>query len=288
MPVYSRGTAFHPRNEIAMANYLLGINQTATIKGGAQSGDTLTFAGQGVLGAPIVTLTGSETFSALTDAGTADQAGYGNVNLSYGSAMTTNDLTVDHATLTINEMWNTAVVLNGASKVSHGGILIADGYRGYSNYVLNGTMSIEDGCTVNFSSVAMTGTGQFALNGAAASLWLGSTAASATVKLDSGHLNLTNGMAFLGTITDAAPNESRIGSTAEVDIYNAATAASEMFDRTTGQLSLFDAQGGQLAALHFAGQGDLYAAPVSGVGGAEAIAITSHPLQGALPVTFMH
>ena len=107
--------------------------------------------------------------------------------------------------------------------------------------------------------------------------------AGETVVLDGGMLSLTNGMNFLGTITDSAPAASRIGPIASVGVYNALDAVQETFNRTTGVLSLFDTQGATVANLKFAGTGDLYATPTSGLA-TNYIAITSHASAGALPV----
>jgi hypothetical protein len=179
-----------------------------------------------------------------------------------------------------------AVAFNGNSSLTHRGILVATGYRGISDYTLNGTMTIDGTSVANFSVVTMKGGGTFHLTGADSKLWLGSTGAGTHVVLDGGTLDLTNGMSFLGTITDSAPGTSRIGAMASVDVFNAMSAASETFDRSTGMLNLFDAQGTQVAALKFAGSGDLYAVPTSGLE-TNYIAITPHASAGALPVTFL-
>jgi hypothetical protein len=115
-------------------------------------------------------------------------------------------------------------------------------------------------------------------------LRLGNVYAGETVVLDGGMLSLTNGMNFLGTITDSAHGSSRIGPISSVDVYNALGAARETFNQTTGVLNLFDARGTELANLKFTGRGELYAAPTTGLA-TNYIAITSHPSAGALPVT---
>ena len=91
--------------------------------------------------------------------------------------------------------------------------------------------------------VAIAGTGTFHLTGENALLRAGTVGAGETVVLDGGMLSLTNGMKFLGTITDSAPAASRIGPFSSVDVYNALDAVQETFNRTTGVLDLFDAQG---------------------------------------------
>jgi hypothetical protein len=98
-------------------------------------------------------------------------------------------------------------------------------------------------------------------------------------------LSLTNGMSFLGTITDSAPTASRIGPISSVAVYNAMDAVQETFNQTTGVLDLFSAQGTEVANLKFAGTGDLYATPTTGLA-TNYISISSHPSAGALPVTF--
>ena len=78
-------------------------------------------------------------------------------------------------------------------------------------------------------------------------------------------LSLTNGISFLGTITDSAPGSSRIGPIASVSVYNALDAVQETFNETTGVLKLFNAKDQMVANLRFAGSGDLYATPTTGL-----------------------
>ncbi|HYZ24739.1 MAG TPA: hypothetical protein VE690_21535 [Rhodopila sp.] len=267
-----------------MTTYVLHTGQSATISGGSGD-DSLYFAGYGAAGEPVATFTGSDTLDAVSATGTDTQAGFAVINLMPGGAMATNSMTVDHATLSLNEMPGSAVTFNGPATLSHRGILVATGYRGISNYTLNSTMTIDGTSVANFSVVNLQGSGTIHLTGADSRLWLSATSTGTTVNLDGGTLELTNGMSFLGTITDSAPQASRIGAEASVDLFNAMSAASETFDRATGMLSLFDAQGTQVAALKFAGTGDLYAVPTSGLE-TNYIAVTSHPSARALPVTF--
>ena len=268
-----------------MTTYSLSTGQSATITGGTQNDDNLSLAGNGAYQAPTATFTGSDVLAAVVDTGTDTQSGFGNINLSRGGGMITNSLNGDNALLSVNEMPGSAVAFDGSSTIAHNGRLVAAGYRGISNYALNGTMTIDGSSTVNFGAVTLNGTGTFELTGANSRLSLGGTGSGTTVVLDGGMLSLTNGMSFLGTITDTAPSASRIGPGTSVDVYNAMTAASETFDRTTGALKLLDAQGTAVAALKFAGTGDLYAVPTTGLD-VNYIAVTSHPSAGALPVTF--
>ena len=67
-------------------------------------------------------------------------------------------------------------------------------------------------------------------------------------------------------------------------LYNAMGAVRETFNRTTGMLGLFNAQGKEVASLKFAGTGDLYAAPTTGLA-TNYIAIT-HSAAGSLSHTF--
>jgi hypothetical protein len=267
-----------------MTTYVLHTGQSATINGGSGD-DSLYFAGYGAAGEPVATFTGGDALRAVSATGTDAEAGFAVINLMPGAAMGTNSLNVDHATLSINEMPGSAVAFDGSVTLSHRGILVATGYRGISNYTLNGAMTIDGSSVANFSVVNLQGDGTIHLAGQDSRLWLSATGTGTTVVLDGGTLDLTNGMSFLGTITDSAPQASRIGPMASVNLFNAMSAASETFDRTTGMLGLFDAHGTQVAALKFAGTGDLYAVPTSGLQ-TNYIAVTSHASAGALPVTF--
>ncbi len=249
--------------------------------------DSLVFVGTGSAGSqsPFATFAGSNSLGSLSDLGSAAVHGYGAVNLMTGSVLTINGLTVGAATLLISERPGASVIFNGTSRIVAGSTLTASGYGGTGTYAVNGTMSIDGSSTVNMDSVAVNGIGTLHLTGESALLRVGNVGAGETIILDGGMLSLTNGMHFLGTITDSASATSRIGPISSVNVYNTLDAVRETFDRTTGVLDLFNAQGTEVANLKFAGAGDLYAAPTSGLT-TNYIAITSHPSTGGLPVTF--
>ena len=234
---------------------------------------------------PTVTFTGSNALANLADTGTAAAHGFGAINVTSGGSLVSNGLQVDNATISLSERPGTSVAFDGASQISNGSTLTATGFAGISNYAVNGTMTVDGSSTINMDYVALSGNGTIALSGANALLRAGTVAAGDTVRLDGGMLRLTNGMHFLGTITDSSPASSRIAAGASVDIYNALDAVSETFNRTTGVLKLLNAQGAAVANLTFAGHGDLYATPTTGLA-TNYIAISSHASAGMLPTTF--
>jgi hypothetical protein len=272
-----------------VTKHILHNGQSATVTAGAWNGDTLTFAGiSGASGTtPTVTFTGSDILAGIADSGTASAAGEGSIMLTPGATLTTGGLAVSHASLAISGRPGSSVTFKGISQISNDSTLNATAYAGAAPYTVGGTVNIDGTSTVNMDYVSVTGTGTFHLTGEDSLLRLGSVGAGETVVLDGGMLSLTNGMGFLGTITDSVPASSRIGPIASVDVYNALSATRETFDVTTGVLNLFTAQGTEVTSLKLRGTGELYAAPTTGLA-TNYMAITSHPSAGALPVTLTH
>jgi hypothetical protein len=270
-----------------MIKHTVYNGQFASVSAGQWNGNSLAFAGTSSAAGqtPTVTFTGLNILTNVTDNGTTAIHGYGAINLMPGGSLTTGGLTVSAATLWVSERPGSSVTFNGYSRIVSGSTLTATGYAGISAYSVNGTMVIDGTSTVNMDYVAVSGRGTFHLTGQSALLRAGTVGAGETVVLDGGMLSLTNGMNFLGTIKDSAPASSRIGPSSSVDVYNALDAVRETFNVTTGVLDLFNVQGGEVANLKFAGIGDLYAAPTTGLA-TNFIAITSHASAGALPVAF--
>jgi hypothetical protein len=270
-----------------MTHITLHSNQSVVVYDSAWTGDFLTLDGTGgnVGVAPLATFTGVNALAYITDSGGRGVMGHGAIAVDAGATLSTNGLLVSSATMTLSEQFGANVVLGGVSQVEHGSTLTATLFRGYGAYTVNGVMAIDGSSTVNMDYVTVGGSGQFHLTGEDALLRMGSVGTGNTVVLDGGMLSLANGMNFQGTITDSAPAASRIGLFSSVDVYNAMSAVRETFNETTGILNLFDANGGTVANLKFAGTGDLYAAPTTGMA-TNYVAITSHP--GGLPVTISH
>ncbi len=268
-----------------MTKHVLGNGQSSTVGGGQWNGDSLAFTGtSGATGVdPIVTFTGPNTLAGVTDSGTAATPGFGTINLTSGAGLVIDALSVSQATLAISEHPGTTVTFDGTSRIANNSTLTATGLSGAGTYAINGSMSIGGDSTVNMDYVAVTGTGTITLAAPAALLRVGSVGAGETVVLNGGMLSLTNGMSFLGTITDATPAVSRIGSAASVDIYNALSAVDGTFNRTTGVLQLFNASGAIVTNLTFAGTGKLYVTPTTGLS-TNYLAVTSHPTAGMLPI----
>jgi hypothetical protein len=267
-----------------MTHITLHSNQSVVIYDGAWTGDILTLDGTGgdVGLAPLAAFTGFNALAYLVDAGSEGAMGHGAIAVDTGATLATNGMLVSSATMTLSERFGANLVLGGVSRVVHGSTLTATLFRGYGTYTVNGVLAIDGSSTVNMNYVSVTGNGLFHLTGEDSLLRMGSVGADNTVVLDGGMLSLADGMNFHGTITDSAPSASRIGTFSSVDVYNAVSAVRETFNETTGMLNLFDASGSAVANLKFAGTGDLYAAPTTGLA-TNYVAITSHP--GGLPVT---
>jgi hypothetical protein len=270
-----------------MVKHTLNNGQSITVAADQWDGSLLAFAGtSNAFGqTPTAVFTGPNTLASIADIGSPTVHGQGAINLMPGSALTTGGLTVNAATLYISERPGTSMTLNGTSTIANGSTLTATGYAGAGIYIVNGRMNIDATSTVYMDYVAVKGTGTIHLTGNALLRAGVVSSTSETVVLDGGMLSLTNGMNFQGTITSSTPASSRVGALASVDVYNAMGAVRETFNRTTGMLGLFNAQGGQVASLKFAGSGDLYAAPTTGLA-TNYMAITSHPSVGALHVAF--
>lgn len=271
-----------------MFKHTIHNGQSITVNADQWDGDGLAFAGTSALygQTPTVTFFGTNTLAYISDVGSSTIHDYGAINLGVGAALSTRGMNVNAGTLSISERPGASMTFNGTSQVVNGSTLTATGYSGAGNYTLNGTMNIDGSSTVNMDYVKVGGVGTIHLTGENALLRMGSVGAGETVVLDGGMLSLTNGMNFLGTITDSAPASSRIGPIASVAVYNAMDAVQEIFNRTTGSLDLFNAQGTEVAKLTFAGTGDLYAAPTTGLA-TNYMSITSHPSAGALAVSFV-
>jgi hypothetical protein len=270
-----------------MMHITLHSHQSVVVADGAWTGDFLTLDGTGgdVGVAPLATFTGLNALAYVADSGSYAAMGHGAIAVGAGATLTTNGLLVSSAAMTLSEQFGANLVLGGVSQVVHGSTLTATLFRGYGAYTVNGVMTIDGSSTVNMDYVDVGGTGRFQLTGEDALLRMGNVGTGNTVVLDGGMLSLASGMNFQGTITDSAPAASRIGVFSSVDVYNAMSAVRETFNETNGVLNLFDASGGMVANLKFAGTGDLYAAPTTGLP-TNYVAITSHP--GGLPISITH
>jgi len=270
-----------------MTNHLLQNGQFVNVGAAQWNGDTLTFNGtSGAAGqTPTVTFSGLNALSGIAVAGSAAIQGYGAINIAPGGGLTIGSLSALQARLSIAERPGTSVTFNGTSDIDNGSTLTMTGYGGAGSYTLDGTMHIGAASTVNLCYVAVSGTGTTFLSHADSLLRESSVSAGETVKLDGGMLSLSDGMHFLGTITDSAPATSRIASGASVAVYNAFDAVRETFNRTTGVMDLFNGQGADVAHLRFAGHGDVYAAPTAGLA-TNYMAVSTHLSAGMLPVTF--
>lgn len=274
-----------------MTTYTLSNNQSQIIPTNPSGTDILHLIGTSATAVPVATFNSSDALVGINTSGTqlpngTFQPGFGSINLMAGAVISTQTLSVDHATLSISERPSASATFNGVSNITNGSTLTATGYSGTGVYTVNGTMNIDGTSTVNMDYVKVQGSGTFHLSGTNPLLRLGNVTSGTTVKLDSGMLSLTNGMSFLGTITDSTPTSGAIGSSASVDVYNAMTAASETFHTSTGMLQLLDNAGNTVASLHFAGNGPLYATPTSGLS-TNYIAISTHQSSGSLPMHLM-
>ena len=265
---------------------ILHNGQSISVTSHQWDNTSLTFTGTSTAAGQMAAATfiGANALSTITDIGSASARGSAAINMMPGSALATGQLTLSAATLALCERPSGKVTLNGTTNISNGSTLTATGL-GTGGYTVNGTMNIDGSSTVNMGCVTVSGSGTFNLTGAGAMLRLGTVGAGETVALHGGMLSLANGMSFLGTITGMAAASSP--ATPTVEVYNAMNAVRETFNQTSGVLSLFSAQGTEVANLRFAGGGNLYAAPTTGLA-TNFIAITNHSSSNALPVTFTH
>ena len=272
-----------------MTKSTLANGQSLTFTADQSGSDSLAFVGNTNASgqAPGASFVGANTLSGITDIGSVGAPGEGALYLMPNSSLTTGGLNVNGATLWINERPGASMTFNGTTQVANGSTLTAAGSGGTGKYIVNGSMNIDGSSTVNMDYVAINGTGTLHLSGPDALLRAGTVGAGETVVLDGGMLSLTNGLSFAGTITASSPATSRIGANSSVDIYNAMGAVQETFNRSTGVLDLFNAAGGAVASLKFAGAGDLYATPTTGLS-TNYIAISSMHSASSLAATFAH
>jgi len=107
-------------------------------------------------------------------------------------------------------------------------------------------------------------------------------------QINSGLVTMTGLDGFGGTFGPVGSNASSapsLGFLAEIDVYNAMTAARATFDTSTGMLSIFDGNGKDLGNLHFAGNASGLFLDMQG--GVLSIHDTgANPYQGNVPITF--
>ena len=268
-----------------MTTRVLGNGQSAAVGDHQWDSDSIVFRGtsSSVGIDPVVTFSGTNDLGSISVYGYGARSGYGVIQLNAKSAVSTNGVHLSNGRLAIDQRPGGMLVMNGKSWLSNHSTLGATALYGLGSVQLNGAVNIDGTSTVNMDYMPVTGRGTFRLTGEGALLRLGSVSAAITVKLDSGMLSLTDGMRFLGTITDSSPSESRISASSSVQVFNTWAAVAEVFDRSNGVLELLDANGQRVAHLKFAGRGDLYARPDAAAG---SVVISSHPSQDSLPVTF--
>ena len=269
-----------------MVNRILQSGQRVFVGANEWNGNSVSFVGASSPSQEgFVTFNGANTLSGMTVDGAAGSPGYGGVGIGPRVALTVGGITLDNGNLSVSERPYGALDVTGTSQIANNSTLTMTAYGGVGTFALNGVMSIDGSSTVNSDYVPVSGNGTFQLTGNNALLRLGHVDAGDTVKLDGGTLSLTDGMHFLGTITDSVPTASAIAPTASVHVYNAADAVREVFNTTTGMLDLFNAQGGEVANLHFAGGGPLFAEKTTDQP-TNYVAITTHQSADSLPVTF--
>lgn len=234
-----------------------------------------------------VTFTGYNSLSSITDAGTHNALAYGSLTVGVGQSVEVGSINLSYAAFKIPNMTSATLMLDRVSYVKKHSTLTMYGRFGggildFKNgriEVSNSTINLDGNMVVKgHGTIHSLGDSLIRLNAAGPDI---------TVKLDSGTLSLTNGMRFLGTITDNAPGSSRIGPNANVEVFNVANAVRETFSRASGMLDLFDTQGTKIAAIHFSGHEALYTTwAQSAENGAGAMVVSSHHSAASLPTSF--
>ena len=196
---------------------------------------------------------------------------------------------------------NLGYTLDGKSVIADGGTLDALGgrYLG-SSYTLNGSLSVGDNSTANFSESHLTGNGTVKTTAPSATIDVKQTGGPVGNATDTVHFDLTKGgtlnifenfaMSFVADI--------RMGDDATVNLNSvlfSTPATSEVWHSQSDVLDLFNAAGQNVAELDFAkGTPELYVAPTANTMPApmnytaNSVAITTHWAAGDLPVTVVH
>ena len=241
--------------------------------------------------APLVDLSGLLAIYPLDKVevlGTAATPNYGWLESDPETSTTlTKGVHVSHGTLTTDS--NSGFTFEGKSVITNGGMLDALGGRYHSSlYTLNGSVSVGENSSADFSDVHLAGNGRVKLTAESATVSAGGIGGvGAGVHFDltrGGTLNIDNGMNFLGHVD--------IGCDATVNISTPIFqttplgAVSEIWHAKSDVLDLLGPAGQDVAQIQFAkGTPELYAAPNATTGG---VSVSRHFAVGDLPVTVVH
>ena len=142
--------------------------------------------------------------------------------------------------------------------------------------VQNGTMEFHNQSVGNYQLSPLEGHGSIAID-EGSTVSVDQVSAGIFIGVNNGQLNLSNGMTFLGTVSE--------GPLGNIDITGAGTASKEIFHTASGMLDLENKSGKIVAAVKFVGASSLWTTP-DGHGGMD---VTTMPhLGSSLPVTFTH
>lgn len=195
--------------------------------------------------------------------------------------------------------FNIGFTLDGRSVISDGGSLITLGGRYHGSLVtLNGSLSVGDNSTADFTDAHLTGDGTVKTTAPSATIDVRQTGGlvmgSNPSVTDTVHFDLTKG-GTLNILSIDAPmsfvGQIRMGDNATVNINSqppsggSPDVVSEIWHTKTDVLDLLNAAGQYVAQIGFAkGTHELYAAPTS----ATSVAVTTHWAAGDLPVAVAH
>jgi hypothetical protein len=248
------------------------------------NGDNVIFTGTSAATEPLVYLDDGvvNTLNSLAVTGhSASALAFGEILIyppNPGNLVIANGIHLSYGDLTITFANGGSATLNGISSVTNNSTFDALGGRYQADpYILNGSLTVSNHSTADFSFAPLQGGGTVDIE-TGATVDVSRVAAGLNIDLNSGTLVASNtygAMSFLGTIHEAAA-----GTT---DVLNATTAVKEVLHASTGMLDLLDQAGTTVAALKFAGASTLYTTP-DGHGGMD-ITTTHHT--GSLPTVFL-
>lgn len=241
--------------------------------------------------APLINLTGllaMYTLDKVEVLGTSVTPNYGWVQSDPETSATfTNGVHVSHGTLFTDS--NSGFTFEGKSVITNGGTLDALGGRYHSSlYTLNGSVSVGENSSADFSDVHLVGNGTVKLTAESATVsasGIGGVGSGVHFDLTKGGmLNIDNGMNFLGRVDIG--REATVNINAPVFETTPLGAVSGIWHTKSDVLDLLGSSRQDLAHIQFAkGTRELYGAPNATTGG---VSVSTHFAAGDLPITVVH
>lgn len=214
--------------------------------------------------------------------------GYGELVLGGNADVrVTQGLTVNDASLLVNEQVGGILALQGNSLIENGGTMTMVSYadQGILKFDHHATLTLNPLGTnqLNLDGVNVTGSGTIVQQGENDATHVGSVGKGVSFDVLGGTLDISRPSVFKGTIGPDTAGTS-IGIFGQVDVYQVADATRATFDTSSGFLNIFNSSGQDLAHLHFGG--DASNLVLTHFAGANYIAIDDHPGGGGIPIMF--